>query len=276
MWRIWCAGRACSRPAGARRRAAGPTACTGCCRTRSRPEEAPRVRTDWCWRSFRSRPDANGLCFGQVTCWGPMGWKCSATPSTAASAPCRGASWSGPGPRACRTPTCWPWGASELCPTPGWCTAGTRSATRLWRAAQSSPGSSVSPDPSCPDSHQRSVCFKAVIAFGPAGCPSLSLRGRPRKRRGQDDRDSPTTNQSESWIERMKVGFYSPEAVFPGGSGLTSPSPSGERDGQRGGWMRGRLAPSPRRAALPGSALRLHGPAGLPHPQSPSPGLQKE
>lgn len=155
-----------------------------------------------------------------------MGWKCSATPSTAASAPCRGASWSGPGPRACRTPTCWPWGASELCPTPGWCTAGTRSATRLWRTAQSSPGSSVSPDPSHPDSHQKPACFKAFIAFGPAGCPSLSLRGRPRKRRGQDDRDSPTSSQSESWIERMKVGFYSPEAVFPGGSGLTSHPPA--------------------------------------------------
>ncbi|KAM7374044.1 hypothetical protein PAMP_006721 [Pampus punctatissimus] len=36
-------------------------------------------------------------------------------------------------------------------------------------------------------------------------CPSLSLRGRPRKRRGRDGKDSPNSSQSESWIERMKV-----------------------------------------------------------------------
>ncbi|KAM9333300.1 uncharacterized protein KZ484_018323 isoform 2-T2 [Pholidichthys leucotaenia] len=35
-------------------------------------------------------------------------------------------------------------------------------------------------------------------------CPSVSLRGRPRKRRGRDSRDSPTSSQSESWIEKMK------------------------------------------------------------------------
>ncbi|KAK2828042.1 hypothetical protein Q5P01_019076 [Channa striata] len=35
-------------------------------------------------------------------------------------------------------------------------------------------------------------------------CPSLSLRGRPRKRRGRDGKDSPNSNQSESWIDRMK------------------------------------------------------------------------
>ncbi|XP_070839145.1 AT-rich interactive domain-containing protein 5B [Chaetodon trifascialis] len=35
-------------------------------------------------------------------------------------------------------------------------------------------------------------------------CPSLSLRGRPRKRRGRDGKDSPTSSQSESWIEKMK------------------------------------------------------------------------
>uniref|UniRef100_A0A3Q4HA66 BAH domain-containing protein n=1 Tax=Neolamprologus brichardi TaxID=32507 RepID=A0A3Q4HA66_NEOBR len=38
-----------------------------------------------------------------------------------------------------------------------------------------------------------------------SGCPSLSLRGRPRKRRGRDSKDSPNFSQSESWIERMKV-----------------------------------------------------------------------
>uniref|UniRef100_A0A3Q3FXN5 BAH domain-containing protein n=1 Tax=Labrus bergylta TaxID=56723 RepID=A0A3Q3FXN5_9LABR len=36
-------------------------------------------------------------------------------------------------------------------------------------------------------------------------CPSLSLRGRPRKRRGRDGKESPTSGQSESWIDRMKV-----------------------------------------------------------------------
>ncbi|XP_077361640.1 uncharacterized protein LOC144006591 isoform X2 [Festucalex cinctus] len=35
-------------------------------------------------------------------------------------------------------------------------------------------------------------------------CPTLSLRGRPRKRRGRDGRDTPTSGQSESWIEKMK------------------------------------------------------------------------
>ncbi|XP_067347866.1 AT-rich interactive domain-containing protein 5B isoform X1 [Channa argus] len=35
-------------------------------------------------------------------------------------------------------------------------------------------------------------------------CPSLSLRGRPRKRRGRDGKDSPNSSQSESWIDRMK------------------------------------------------------------------------
>nr|XP_020470821.1 AT-rich interactive domain-containing protein 5B-like [Monopterus albus]XP_020470822.1 AT-rich interactive domain-containing protein 5B-like [Monopterus albus] len=35
-------------------------------------------------------------------------------------------------------------------------------------------------------------------------CPSLSLRGRPRKRRGCDGKESPNSSQSESWIDRMK------------------------------------------------------------------------
>ncbi|KAG7515346.1 AT-rich interactive domain-containing protein 5B-like [Solea senegalensis] len=36
-------------------------------------------------------------------------------------------------------------------------------------------------------------------------CPSLSLRGRPRKRRGCDGKDSPMSgSQSEAWIDRMK------------------------------------------------------------------------
>uniref|UniRef100_A0A3Q4BLH4 Uncharacterized protein n=1 Tax=Mola mola TaxID=94237 RepID=A0A3Q4BLH4_MOLML len=39
-------------------------------------------------------------------------------------------------------------------------------------------------------------------------CPSLSMRGRPRKRRGRDGKDSPNSSQSESWIERMKVCLH--------------------------------------------------------------------
>lgn len=53
-------------------------------------------------------------------------------------------------------------------------------------------------------------------------------------------------------------------------------SPAGERDGQCGGRLWGQLAPSPWRAAVPGSAFHLHGPSGLAHPQSPQPGLQEE
>lgn len=66
-----------------------------------------------------------------------------------------------------------------------------------------------------PSEVKGSRVFKSLIGFwcvflpfGAEGCPSLSLRGRPRKRRGQDDRESPTSSQSESWIERMKVAFY--------------------------------------------------------------------
>lgn len=51
---------------------------------------------------------------------------------------------------------------------------------------------------------------------------------------------------------------------------------SGECDGQRGGRLWGQLAPSPWRAAVPGSALRLHGATGLANPQSPKPRLQEE
>lgn len=61
-----------------------------------------------------------------------------------------------------------------------------------------------------------SKCFIVCLVhcpFGSAGCPSLSLRGRPRKRRSQDDRESPTSSQSESWMERMKVCFSSPDAT---------------------------------------------------------------
>ncbi|KAJ8348434.1 hypothetical protein SKAU_G00270230 [Synaphobranchus kaupii] len=52
------------------------------------------------------------------------------------------------------------------------------------------------------------------------GCTSLSLKGRPRKRRGRDGKgmDRPPLNQSESWIERMKENVMgSVEVPWEGG-----------------------------------------------------------
>ncbi|MEQ2175575.1 hypothetical protein GOODEAATRI_019254 [Goodea atripinnis] len=49
---------------------------------------------------------------------------------------------------------------------------------------------------------ESSACFSWQFS---EWCPSLSLRGRPRKRKGRDSKDSPTSGQPESWIERMKV-----------------------------------------------------------------------
>ncbi|XP_054481890.1 AT-rich interactive domain-containing protein 5B [Anoplopoma fimbria] len=54
-------------------------------------------------------------------------------------------------------------------------------------------------------------------------CPSLSLRGRPRKRRGRDDKDSPNSGQSESWIERMKENVMGSVEVGCEGSWLPDP-----------------------------------------------------
>lgn len=107
---------------------------------------------------LKQRAETLGSCFWvgsvrflSIRLFGPQktrrstrGSKCSATRSTAASARCRDASRTERGAPRCRTPTCWPWGASRFCPTPGSCTAGTRSTTRRWRAAPASPGSSVS------------------------------------------------------------------------------------------------------------------------------------
>uniref|UniRef100_A0A3B5L4F5 Uncharacterized protein n=1 Tax=Xiphophorus couchianus TaxID=32473 RepID=A0A3B5L4F5_9TELE len=50
---------------------------------------------------------------------------------------------------------------------------------------------------------ESSACFSWQFR-----CPSLSLRGRPRKRKGRDSKDSPTSGQPESWIEKMKVGMF--------------------------------------------------------------------
>uniref|UniRef100_UPI0037E7CF5F AT-rich interactive domain-containing protein 5B n=1 Tax=Semicossyphus pulcher TaxID=241346 RepID=UPI0037E7CF5F len=54
-------------------------------------------------------------------------------------------------------------------------------------------------------------------------CPSLSLRGRPRKRRGRDGKESPTSSQSESWIERMKENVMGSVEVGCEGSWLPHP-----------------------------------------------------
>ncbi|XP_028277077.1 uncharacterized protein LOC114445938 [Parambassis ranga] len=54
-------------------------------------------------------------------------------------------------------------------------------------------------------------------------CPSLSLRGRPRKKKGRDSKDSPTSSQSESWIERMKENVMGSVEVGCEGSWLPHP-----------------------------------------------------
>uniref|UniRef100_UPI003AAFE0D3 uncharacterized protein n=1 Tax=Centroberyx gerrardi TaxID=166262 RepID=UPI003AAFE0D3 len=54
-------------------------------------------------------------------------------------------------------------------------------------------------------------------------CPSLSLRGRPRKKRGRDSKDSPTSGQSESWIERMKENVMGSVEMGCEGSWLPHP-----------------------------------------------------
>ncbi|XP_044077114.1 AT-rich interactive domain-containing protein 5B [Siniperca chuatsi] len=54
-------------------------------------------------------------------------------------------------------------------------------------------------------------------------CPSLSLRGRPRKRRTRDGKDSLNSSQSESWIERMKENVMGSVEVGCEGSWLPHP-----------------------------------------------------
>ncbi|XP_068187149.1 AT-rich interactive domain-containing protein 5B isoform X2 [Antennarius striatus] len=54
-------------------------------------------------------------------------------------------------------------------------------------------------------------------------CPSLSLRGRPRKRRSRDGKDSPVSSQSESWIDRMKENVMGSVEAGCEGSWLPHP-----------------------------------------------------
>uniref|UniRef100_A0A3Q2YDZ4 BAH domain-containing protein n=1 Tax=Hippocampus comes TaxID=109280 RepID=A0A3Q2YDZ4_HIPCM len=56
----------------------------------------------------------------------------------------------------------------------------------------------------CRDTFNHPTLESSVSFSWHFRCPSLSLRGRPRKRRGHDGRDTPTSGQSESWIEKMK------------------------------------------------------------------------
>lgn len=163
-WRTWCSGRVGSRLVGAaawRWRPAGPTASTNLHRsaTVSASRAASRSKTNltvrntedrradvWrVWFTAAGRLSHVSRVFSSQTTWlSVRASKCSATRSTAAFAPCRDASRMERGGRCCRTPTCWLWAPSRLCPPPAWCTAGTPSTTRRWRAAPASPGSSVS------------------------------------------------------------------------------------------------------------------------------------
>ncbi|XP_035034280.1 uncharacterized protein zgc:77151 [Hippoglossus stenolepis] len=54
-------------------------------------------------------------------------------------------------------------------------------------------------------------------------CPSLSLRGRPRKRRGRDGSVSPNSSHSESWLERMKENVMGSVEVGCEGDWLPHP-----------------------------------------------------
>ncbi|XP_047234885.1 AT-rich interactive domain-containing protein 5B isoform X2 [Girardinichthys multiradiatus] len=65
---------------------------------------------------------------------------------------------------------------------------------------------------------ESSACFSWQFR-----CPSLSLRGRPRKRKGRDSKDSPTSGQPESWIERMKENVMGSVEVGCEGSWLPHP-----------------------------------------------------
>ncbi|XP_024121832.1 AT-rich interactive domain-containing protein 5B isoform X2 [Oryzias melastigma] len=65
---------------------------------------------------------------------------------------------------------------------------------------------------------ESSACFSWQFR-----CSSLSLRGRPRKRRGHDGKDSPNSSQSESWIDRMKENVMGSVEVSCEGSWLPHP-----------------------------------------------------
>ncbi|XP_023818194.1 AT-rich interactive domain-containing protein 5B [Oryzias latipes] len=65
---------------------------------------------------------------------------------------------------------------------------------------------------------ESSACFSWQFR-----CSSLSLRGRPRKKRGHDSKDSLSCSQSESWIDRMKENVMGSVEVSCEGSWLPHP-----------------------------------------------------
>ncbi|XP_057676774.1 AT-rich interactive domain-containing protein 5B [Corythoichthys intestinalis] len=75
----------------------------------------------------------------------------------------------------------------------------------------------------CRDTFNHPTLESSVSFSWQFRCPSHSLRGRPRKRRGRDDRDDMTSSQSESWIERMKENVMG--SVEDGGESGWLPHP---------------------------------------------------
>ncbi|XP_077403310.1 uncharacterized protein LOC144036491 [Vanacampus margaritifer] len=75
----------------------------------------------------------------------------------------------------------------------------------------------------CRDTFNHPTLESSISFTWQFRCPSLSLRGRPRKRRGRDGRDTPTSGQSESWIERMKENVMG--SVEVGGEDSWLPHP---------------------------------------------------
>ncbi|XP_054611804.1 uncharacterized protein zgc:77151 isoform X2 [Dunckerocampus dactyliophorus] len=75
----------------------------------------------------------------------------------------------------------------------------------------------------CRDTFNHPTLENSISFSWQFRCPSLSLRGRPRKRRGRDGKDTSTSSQSESWIERMKENVMG--SVEVGGEGSWLPHP---------------------------------------------------
>ncbi|KAJ8385410.1 hypothetical protein AAFF_G00189360 [Aldrovandia affinis] len=72
----------------------------------------------------------------------------------------------------------------------------------------------------CRDTFNHPTLDSNTSVWTQLGCSSLSLKGRPRKRRGRDGKgmEKQPLNQSESWIERMKENVMgSVEVPWEGG-----------------------------------------------------------
>ncbi|KAI1903569.1 hypothetical protein AGOR_G00028530 [Albula goreensis] len=72
----------------------------------------------------------------------------------------------------------------------------------------------------CRDTFNHPTLDSNASVWTQLGCSSLSLKGRPRKRRGRDGKgvEKQPLNQSESWIERMKENVMgSVEVPWEGG-----------------------------------------------------------